>query len=140
MKPQDLLSIIESDDTALQLATVGNDSACAVRCSDILPKVRVESVLTERGLYDAIGPEIAETVLQKLEVVAQQNPVVKRALTWLSPVNGGLDFGSLAVVGLLTQLRSAEVFTHQEFDALNAISMKNDIITTHFFSIFKPYV
>jgi hypothetical protein len=121
-----LLDLIDSDPEALAMATAGNDAGCASRLCEIAPKRRVSTMLTERGLYEAIGPQAAESVLQKLEAVSQQNAIVRRALSWLSPANGGLDFGSATTLGMLAQLLG-----HDEYAAIDALSLVNADISAN---------
>ena len=127
MTPAELKALIESDAEATALANAGNDEACAVRCGVIAPQVRVETVLTERGLYDRLGATTAETILQKLEGFSvTQDPlasVVKRFLRWLEPVNGGADWGQPEALQMCHALMLGGLLTEAECTAINNLSL-----------------
>jgi hypothetical protein len=133
MTPQQLKALIESDATATQLAAEKNDFACAARCAAIAERVRVPTVLTSRGLYKAIGPTTAETILQKLTAYASAgqaySPVIARFINWLEPTNEGADFGDPDLLGLAAALRDGSVLTQSEYDALSEISLTPPTIT-----------
>lgn len=80
-----------------------------------------ELLINERGLYATLGPTMAEGILQALEAAGQANPVVKRALKWLEPAQGGLDLGSPHVRGMIAQLAAADVLTPEQATALLAM-------------------
>ena len=127
MTPSELKSLIESDAEATALANAGNDEACAVRCGVIAPQLRVETVLTERGLYQKLGATVAETILQKLEgFAATQDPmaaVVSRFLRWLEPVNGGADWGQPEALQMCQALMLGGLLTEAECDAIDSLSL-----------------
>lgn len=80
-----ILSLIDSERIATNTASAGNDSDCAIRLQEIAPKRRVQLLLAERGLYTSRRSDFA-----KLEAVLERNPILRRALKWLEPTNGGL--------------------------------------------------
>lgn len=133
MTPAELKTLIESDAEATALANAGNDEACAVRCGVIAPLVRVETVLTERGLYQKLGATVAETVLQKLEgFAATQGPmaaVVARFLRWLEPVNGGADWGQPEALQMCNALMLGGLLTEAECTAINDLSLTSQKFT-----------
>ena len=133
MSPAELKALVQSDAEATALANAGNDEACAVRCGVIAPKVRIETVLTERGLYDRLGAMLAETILQKLEGFAASQepmaPVVKRFLKWLQPANGGADFGSPQALEMCHMLMLGGLLTQDECDAIHALSLVSQTFT-----------
>ena len=127
MTPSELKSLIESDAEATALANAGNDEACAARCSVIAPQVRVETILTERGLYQKLGATVAETILQKLAGFAATQDsmavVVKRFLRWLEPVNGGADWGQPEALQMCHALVLGGVLTEAECNAIDSLSL-----------------
>lgn len=133
MTPQELKALIQSDAQALALAQAGNDEACAARCSEIAPLVRVVTMLTERGLYDRLGASVAETILQKLDAFSEtadpMAPIVRRVLRWLEPTNGGTDFGAVELLYMVDQLETKSVLTAQEVDAIDALSLVPQTVT-----------
>jgi hypothetical protein len=135
MTSAELLSLIQSDASASSLAAAGNDSGCAARCMVIAPLLRVPAVLTSRGLYKAIGPSTAETILQKLAGYADANQtysaIIARFLEWMEPANEGADFGDSDLLNLASGLLAGGVLTQSEFDALNGISLKPPVITAN---------
>ncbi len=80
-----------------------------------------ELLVNERGLYARLGPQMAEAILQTLEAVAQADAVVKRALKWLEPSQGGLDMGSPHVRGMVAQMQAANLLTAEQAAALLAL-------------------
>lgn len=127
MTPAELKTLIESDAEALQLANAGNDEACAARCGVIAPKIRVSTMLTERGLYTELGPVVAETILQKLEgYAAASQPysaLVSRFLGWLEPTNGGVDFGLQSTLDMAGALTQGGLLSTEEYAAINLLSL-----------------
>lgn len=79
------------------------------------------ALITERGLYAALGPVEAEAILGALEQAATANPVVARAITWLRPPADGIDLSSAHTRGLLDQLQAGGVLTATQVVALKAL-------------------
>ena len=133
MTPAELKSLIESDAEATALANAGNDEACAARCGVIAPQVRVETVLTERGLYQNLGATVAETILQKLAgFAATQDPmaaVVARFLRWIEPVNGGADWGQPEALQMCHALMIGGLLTEAECTAIKNLSLTSQRFT-----------
>lgn len=63
--------------------------------------------LTERGLYNLLGPVDGENFLGLLTAAASANPVLARVVSWLSPEKGGIDIGNAATQAQLTMLSDA---------------------------------
>jgi len=131
MTPRELKALIESDPQAKALAEAGNDHDCAIRCSEIGPLIRSSLILTERGLYNKLGPMVAETLLQKFEhYTGSYKALVSRVLKWLRPSEGGSDFGDPAMIQFLSLLLAEGLsITQSEFDAINNLSLSNQTIT-----------
>jgi hypothetical protein len=90
----------------------------------------VSTMLTERGVVAAFAdPTDGEAVLQSLESVADVNPLVKRALDWLTPANGGVDFGEAATRGMLDALQVAGVLTSTQVLTLKATAEQRETVT-----------
>jgi hypothetical protein len=130
MTPEALKALIESDPQATALINAGNDHACAIRCSQIAPKVRVSLLLTERGLYNRLGPLNAETLLQKLmQYTGSYTTLVHRVLSWLKPSEGGSDFGDPSMIAFLSLLLAENKSISQaEFDAVSNLSLISQTI------------
>lgn len=130
MTPQELKALIESDAQAKALADAGNDYQCAIRCSEISPLVRSSLILTERGLYNKLGPVLAETLLQKFEHYSgSYTAIVGRVLKWLRPSEGGSDFGDPALIQFLSLLLAEGLSIDQsEFDAINNLSLSHTVV------------
>jgi hypothetical protein len=128
--PQELKVLIESDPQAKALAEAGNDYACAIRCSEISPLIRSSLILTERGLYNKLGPMVAETILQKFEHYAgSYKALVSRVLKWLRPSEGGSDFGDPSMIQFLSLLLAEGLsITQSEFDAISNLSLSHEVI------------
>lgn len=106
MTPQQLKALIDSDSTAAALAAAKNDFACAERCMEITQKVLKPLPLSELGLlalYES-DPILGETVLQTIEGVAEQNPIVRRVFKFASEKSNNLpDWGSASIRATLTR-------------------------------------
>lgn len=133
MTPQQLKALIDSDAEATQLANAGNDAACAARLTAIAPKVTVFCQLTDRGLYQRLGPVVAETILQKLEGYAaaqqQYSLIIKRFLKWLEPANEGVDFADPLLLMLCDGLTAGGLLTEAENTAIKSLSLRDQVIT-----------
>lgn len=131
MTDADLLTAIDADTQAKALADAGDDAGCANRLRAVLPPVLVSRDVTERGVYQALGPAAAEAFLQGLEAVAAGdptaspprpgNPVVARALKWLEPAQGGLDVGSAATRAEIDQIVAAGAITADSAATVKAL-------------------
>lgn len=133
MTLQELKTLIQSDTTANSLLTAKDYSGCAARCVVLAPKIHVPTTLTERGVYEKLGPFVGETILQKLEgyAVAGQamSPVVARILPWLEPANEGIDFGDVKTLEIIDALATGGLFTTEEKTALVGMSLVSQTIT-----------
>lgn len=86
MTPAELKSLIDSDTTAAALFAAGNDSACAVRCSEIAPKVTRETRLSRMGILSLYAnPADGYTVLATIDAVAQGNPIIAEIRSFMGP-------------------------------------------------------
>lgn len=119
----ELHDIILNNKVAKELADSGNDSGCAESIKEDLPtEVMPESFFTELSILSAFeNPMDAETCLQKLETVAESNPILKRVLKWIVPGAKGLDFGNPSVRGQLDALHQAGVLTDNELNILKSL-------------------
>jgi hypothetical protein len=122
MTDADLLSAIEADPTVKALADAGNDAGCAARLAAVLPPAVRSTYVNERAIFAAFpNPADAEAFMQGLEAVAAGqpnatppvpgNPIVKRALDWLAPNNGGVDVGNPAVRVMLDRMAAGGAIT-----------------------------
>lgn len=128
----ELKTLIESDVEALAFANSGNWKSCAERCTIISPPVLVETLLTELGILRVFSnPIAAENLLQKIELVAQNNPLVARVLKWLRPGSNGVDFGNITVrTMLVTPVEQGGVgLTQEEVAELLSSAEKPKIFT-----------
>ena len=79
----------------------------------------VEARITELGIYNTFDdPMEAEAFLQKMEAIAEQNPVVKRMFGWIKPGAPGLDVGNPMVRSFLDQLVGVAGITQHEVNHL----------------------
>jgi len=103
MTPQELRTLIESDAQALALAQSGAADQCAIRCMAIAPRVLTPTRITELGVM-AVYPDgtTGEAVLQQIEAVAAQNPIVARVAKWMLPGAIGIDFADARVRAIWT--------------------------------------
>ena len=133
MTPAALKTLIESDAEALALARSGAADLCAKRCMQIAPKIRQSTTLTERGLYNELGPTMAEIILQKLEGYAaasqEYSALVKRFLKWLEPNNQGVDFGLQSTLDMAGLLAQGGLLSAPEYAAISGLSLVAPTIT-----------
>jgi len=81
----------------------------------------VSTPVTELGILAAFPPDEAERVLQSIEAVAQQNPVVARASRWMAPGAPGLDFANPAVRGAIDGMVGVAI-TREQATTLKALA------------------
>jgi hypothetical protein len=123
MTDQQLRDAIAADPAAKALADSGDDAGCAARLAAALPPAVATTYVNERGIFAAFtNPADAEAVMKGLEAVAQSNPVVRRALAWLAPNNGGIDLGHPGVRAMLDQLRAGGALTPAAVATLKALA------------------
>lgn len=85
------------------------------------------ALMTEPGLFDAIGPAMAESVMQKYEAVAQVDSTAARVVRWLTDLTetGKVDFARDSVRAQIDAMGPAPTgsgtFTEQEHAALMAL-------------------
>lgn len=129
-----LYQLITSDELASELFAKKKDDECAARCNAIASATHQPTgLMTDRGLYQALGPVMAETILQKLGTYAAANQaysaVVGRFLRWLEPTNQGVDFGDPALLQLLDALTLGGLLTSDENAAIKSMSLKKPTYT-----------
>lgn len=129
-----LYQLITSDEIASELFAQAKDDECAARCNSIaIATHQPTGLMTERGLYQALGPVMAETILQKMAGYAAANQsysaVVARSLRWLEPNNDGVDFGDPTVLGLIDALTAGGLLTVEENAAIKSLSLKKPTYT-----------
>lgn len=128
MTTEQLHDIINANATAKAYANAGNDAGAWAAIQEDMPTKVVDKFYTALGIFTAFpSAEAAETCLQKLEAIAEQNPVVKRIVQWLQPGTSGVNFGDVklrtaldAMVGVLTQ---------EEVDALKSLAEIKETVT-----------
>lgn len=105
-----------------------NDAEIAAALRAVTDTRVVEKMLTARGMYAALGPTVAETILQKLEGAAQVDgpfkAVLARAVDWLNAYAGGIDVGNSHTRDMLDTLVTAGVLTADEVTALKGIAVE----------------
>jgi hypothetical protein len=133
MTDEELYDLIDGDPTAKAMAQAGNDSGCAVRCMAIATPEHQPTVLTERGFFKAATPTVAASILAKLTTYAAQgdtySPIVGKFLNWLTPANGGADFGDPDVLSLAGALAQGGVITSNEYTVITMLSLQPPTIT-----------
>ena len=134
---EELHNIIKNNTVAKALADAGNDNGALDAVQPDLPtEVVEESFFTELSILSAFSNPIdAETCLQKLETVAESNPILKRVLKWITPGAKGLDFGNASVRAQLDALYIAGVLTEKELNVLKSLGEKKVIITVNDISL-----
>jgi hypothetical protein len=126
MTNAELVAAINANPTALAQADAGLDNACAATISASLPPVVVSPTLVdERSLVNAFAgpgqnPADAVTLIGVIQTLASTgfpaaapaipaDPVAGLVLSWMTPPNGGADFGNVALRTMIANLGSATV-------------------------------
>jgi hypothetical protein len=106
----------------------GDDQWVADALTSAAPLVPTGELFTERAVFAAVGPVMAESIFSKLEAFASSgtsgSSVVGRGLKWLQPQEGGLDFQHTDVVQMLTGLQVAGILTEAELSALIRLGLR----------------
>jgi hypothetical protein len=86
MTPQELKALIESDPQAKALAKAGNDYQCAIRCSEIAPKLPKQLKLSFAGLLSLYQHDTAlgMAIIEKLRQVSAHNKLVAELLPFMA--------------------------------------------------------
>lgn len=133
MTPQEIRDAVAASPELQAFQAAGRINAIAQSLSTGRTKV-VSHFASERGILERFpgGPLAADTLLSKLESFgATAHPmasIVKRALKFLAQAEG-LDIGSPATQGLITQLAAGGVISAEERDGLRAMATAADVIT-----------
>jgi hypothetical protein len=130
MTDSQLLAAIQADSQASALAAAGNDAGCAARIAATAAPVLVSTYVNERGVFAAFAdPADAEHVMEALEALAPTNPVIKRALDWMQPNNGGIDLSFASVRTMLDQMAAGGAITTAQAGTLKALAQQPVNIT-----------
>lgn len=133
MTPEQIRAAIAASPELQALQAEGSVGAIARALSAGRTKI-VSHFASERGVLERFpgGPIAADALLSKLEVFAStahpMASIVKRALKFLAQAEG-LDIGSPATQGLLTQLGAGGVLTTEEVAGLRAMATAADAVT-----------
>jgi len=81
--------------------------------------------VNERDLLAEWGdPMQAEMFLEKLEVLATLNPIIKRTLRWFTPDQQGIDAGHPTTHAMLDTLIGQADITAAEIDKFKSLAMR----------------
>lgn len=133
MTPTEIRAAIAASAELQALQAEGSVGAIARALSTGRTKI-VSHFASERGVLERFpgGPIAADALLSKLEAFAStahpMASIVKRALKFLAQAEG-LDIGSPATQGLLTQLGAGGVLTTEEVSGLRAMATAADVVT-----------
>lgn len=130
---EDLRTIINNNLDAKTLADAGDDAGCASLIQSDMPwEINIGHFTGELGILALFDDVVAgETCLQKLEGIAEANPIVKRILKWIAPNAPGIDFGDSRVRGMLQQFYAAEILTETELNTLLRGGEKQIIVSAN---------
>lgn len=131
MNDEEIRQAVAASPALLAEARVGNDVEIARQLTLSAPMVmgppRFINGLTILAAFP--DPADGEAALQALEAIGEQNPVVKRALSWMAPGAPGLDIASLTTQGMLDQLRAAELLTEAQVNTIKGLALVPDVVT-----------
>lgn len=130
---EELLKLIDGDETAKAFAEGGNDSACAARLSEIAPAV-IGSERRINGL-DIVAafadPAAGAAAWFKLKEAAKTSPIVAMAVEWMGAGSvHGLDIADARTLAMCDQLTAAGVWTEAERDGVKSLAIIPQTITT----------
>lgn len=140
MTPDEIRAAIAASPELQTLAGAGNTQAIANALSANRKRV-VSRIISARGIAAEYpgGPTAAEVVLMKLEGAAAAasasadqsqkvlGSLISRQLRFLAA--DGLDFGSVALRGMLDQFVAMGILSQAEVDGLKGMAMVDDPIT-----------
>lgn len=120
MTNESLREIINNNLTAKNLADNGNDAGCALAIQADLPfEIFTGHFTGELGILALFDDAASgETCLQKIESIAEINPIVKRVLKWIAPNAPGVDFGDSRIREMVEYFYVAELITEFERNTL----------------------
>lgn len=127
---------IQANPQLRQLIEAGDDEQAAVVLSQVLPKQPTGELYTERSMFAELGPAMAESILATLGAWSASNEsdaadIIERALSWLQPESGGIDFQHQEVQAMLTGLQVAGVLSVQQLSALQQLGLRPVAVTHH---------
>ena len=103
----------------------GDDQAVAESLTPQASPVPTGELYTERALFAALGPVMAESIMSKLEAFASSgnsgSSIISRGLRWMQPANGGIDFQNADVKAMLAGLHVAGILNADELSSLNLL-------------------
>jgi hypothetical protein len=86
MTPQEIRTEILASNELRAMIVAGQDEAVAKQLTETMPGKIVSLRISELGLLGIYAdPSQGETVLQTIEAVALQNPIIKRVLKFMQP-------------------------------------------------------
>lgn len=132
MTPSELLTLIEGDTLANQLATAGDDAGCALRCIQIAPHVRVP--VTADSLKYAAVTSLAWAKIK----LARDNPNTPTELkiaciSFIDWVDSGrtMNLDLPLVQGMLAGLIAAELVDRSVAEEMTASQSVPQVITAN---------
>jgi hypothetical protein len=131
MTPEELLALVQSDATALQLATSGSDDACAARVNEIIPAVLSSQLWSYRGLSSVVSLDVLENLINSVDghitSGGQYAGVVREMREYLR--KDGLDISHPGTQAMLASWAASPLpLTADDVAAINAaVSIKPTI-------------
>lgn len=98
-----------------------SDEDIANWCNTPSVIVTKERFVTNRTLMAELGPAVSDTILNKLELAAQENSITQRVITMLKPSEGGIDVNLDAVRTQIAGLVPT-VLDQSEADAITSLA------------------
>lgn len=133
MNAEQIRAAILSDPLLRALVESGDDQTLADALSKIAPRIQTGELCTERTIFAALGPAMADSVMIKLESFASSGrpgaSMMARGLKWLAPAEGGVDFQHPDLKAMLNGLVADGVLTEDEFLELMKLGTRPDAIT-----------
>jgi len=134
MNAQQIRLLILANPQLRAMVEAGEDERLGEALLEVAPRIATGELFTERAIFAALGPVMADSILTKLEAFAKSSmpgsSMVARGIRWLSPAEGGVDFQHPALRALLEGLVTQGILTQEEFESLALLGTKRATIAS----------
>ena len=107
MTPEDIRTAIVASEELITLIESGQDEVVAAHLTATMPGRIIPLRISELGLLALYAnPMDGETVLQKIEAIAEVNPIIKRVLKFMQPGVPADSLPDFSLPGVRTALKA----------------------------------
>ena len=132
MTPSELITLIQSDQTALDHFTAGRDAQCAERCSEIAPTLRKPVPADSIQRAASLSGSWAKIVIAR-ESATTPDQIRGVCITFLDWIKASrpIDFDLSEVQQMLGGLVLSGLVTQQQAEELSAMGNTPQVITAN---------